>query len=965
MPKTPSLNMDAKLEHALARSARVGAGHWSNVMATRQQFIHLLLEHKESAKKDGQCFLQGSVSSKTRSAKSMQTNYFLGVDLDSGDTAEEIDDKLAKTGLAYLRYTTYSHLKDQTEILREQFVKWSEQNPAEDSDPTKVRDYLITMKGIRPNIVEKLTIVHEAQASDNGTLLVVKHAPISKFRLVFFLKEPFIFQGKLSQKDRIQDWRQHNAGFCESLKLHYDASCLENARLFYMPTHPKKAKAFESVFFDGAEVDLESYQKVELGRGRSKKKTGNVFLDADVGQDSEDRNRFNVGKINLKKWASKYGIGFEIIDALETHAPDDVIVGDRNNGGCHVRCPNEEMHSTVGGMGSFAINASDNDEFAEGYHWACSHDACHGYDRLDMVKLAIENEWLPESVLSDPEFQCLETEDEVVEPEVDEAGLTDFDKLFNRANSVEPCEMQSIEGLMTDIQTAEQTGQLTLAEGMDLKGLVKEKSKVPARNFNLLLKSIKASLANDEDIQGEGVYDDPKLLKRLRRMNRRHAYIDMGNNCILDEANSEANEAIQLRSTRNFYEKYMPQTFVVDTPEGKKVQELSKLWMGWSDRRTYEGVQFEPESDDENMFNMFHGFPIEGDSKKDWSILKDFMHETVCGGNDEYMAWLLTWLAHIVQEPGSKPGSAVVVIGKKGTGKSTMFKFFARLMGTYSYTTSRSKSLTGEFNSHLMGKLFLQLEEGFFAGDKQAESVLKNMITETRIEFNKKFSDSITTSNYTRFAMTSNEDWVVPVSLEDERRFFVLEIGEEHKGDLEFFDKMHKQMNNGGLEGFMAYLEAWDPLEWFDEGWNILFLPPKTDALMTQAQESQSAGATFFQNMVEEGGLDDYDGDLLFALAKEADNFIPKNILFKAWSQYMKINPRQAARFSAGNKKLFAKEVEQYLFGEVSDSKKRLQKRGKFTVTPMDNKEKNIDCVHIPSTDRIREIYKERYQIEL
>ena len=38
-------------------------------------------------------------------------------------------------------------------------------------------------------------------------------------------------------------------------------------------------------------------------------------------------------------------------------------------------------------------------------------------------------------------------------------------------------------------------------------------------------------------------------------------------------------------------------------------------------------------------------------------------------------------------------------------------------------------------------------------------------------------------SNYSRIGIISNEDWVVPASLEGERRFFVLKVSNDRQQD--------------------------------------------------------------------------------------------------------------------------------------------------------------------------------------
>jgi hypothetical protein len=96
---------------------------------------------------------------------------------------------------------------------------------------------------------------------------------------------------------------------------------------------------------------------------------------------------------------------------------------------------------------------------------------------------------------------------------------------------------------------------------------------------------------------------------------------------------------------------------------------------------------------------------------------------------------------------------------------------------------SQRKQIVGQFNSHIATTLLMVCEEAFWAADPQAEGVLKDLITNKKVLIEKKGRDPIQSDNYTRLALISNSEWVVPASLKDERRFFVLRCSSERQGD--------------------------------------------------------------------------------------------------------------------------------------------------------------------------------------
>ena len=430
MPDT-LLDIDVELEHALGPGAEAGKGKWKNVKATRRHFIETMLDHQQGSK-NGLCYTQGSVANKSRNAKSMIANHIIGFDLDTGETADEIDERLADFPYAYVRYSTHSHMNDTTEVKRDGFFEWCDMDPTGDADASLVAQYLVQEKGYLKRVVLGLEIVEDAKPTDRGVLIIVKHQPMPKWRIVFFLNEPFVFQGKGNQRDLIQEWRQRYHGFGSALGFIYDQKCTDPSRLFYTPRH-KKGAPHESEFFEGEAVDLRKYERLQMAR-RRKSGPSNEFLDAveDLGTDQNDRERYRLpnGK-SLMKWAKTHAIGFEIQGALEDYGPSDVIREDRGKGGVIIECPFEDQHSKPGGVGTFIVNASDNDEFSDGFVVHCSHDGCSGRDRLDFLKGMIDREWLPVEAIYEDRFCAVLVEEDSGNTEDEDKEESAVDQEFN------------------------------------------------------------------------------------------------------------------------------------------------------------------------------------------------------------------------------------------------------------------------------------------------------------------------------------------------------------------------------------------------------------------------------------------------------------------------------------------------------------------------------------------------------
>ena len=76
------------------------------------------------------------------------------------------------------------------------------------------------------------------------------------------------------------------------------------------------------------------------------------------------------------------------------------------------------------------------------------------------------------------------------------------------------------------------------------------------------------------------------------------------------------------------------------------------------------------------------------------------------------------------------------------------------------------------------------------------------MVTEESIPIEVKGKDVIYLKNHIHLLVASNHEWVVPAGLE-ERRFFMVGVGEARLQDHEYFGKIIKQMDNGGREALL------------------------------------------------------------------------------------------------------------------------------------------------------------------
>lgn len=278
-----------------------------------------------------------------------------------------------------------------------------------------------------------------------------------------------------------------------------------------------------------------------------------------------------------------------------------------------------------------------------------------------------------------------------------------------------------------------------------------------------------------------------------------------------------------------------------------KDRKLANAWLESPMRRSYTGIEFAPTTSTADKYNLWQGHPI-NPIHGDCSLYLDHIRNIICGGNDEYAHYFIAWLANLIRNPEEKPGTAIVIRGKQGTGKSFVFKHFGYLLGKHYKVADSARYISGNFNSHLHDCLLLHLEEAFFAGDKKLEATLKEMITGDRILMEYKGKEPVQAKNYTRVVITTNSTWVIPAGLE-ERRFFVLDALDNEMQNKTYFTAMAEQLKKGGYEALMYYLLNYRYQE------SDLRDVPKTEALLEQKLQSLNHEQQWWLEVLQKGEL--------------------------------------------------------------------------------------------------------------
>lgn len=145
---------------------------------------------------------------------------------------------------------------------------------------------------------------------------------------------------------------------------------------------------------------------------------------------------------------------------------------------------------------------------------------------------------------------------------------------------------------------------------------------------------------------------------------------------------------------------------------------------------------------------------------------------------------LLSYMAAVVQYPGVKFQWAPLVQGLEGNGKTLLVTALQHCVGSRYSHLPNANDISNKFNSWLLGKLFIGIEEIYTVDRKEAIETLKPLITNSRVEIQAKGSDQITGDNRANFMLTSNHQDAIRKT-ELDRRYCIFFTAQQQPGDLE------------------------------------------------------------------------------------------------------------------------------------------------------------------------------------
>ncbi|WP_265947800.1 primase-helicase family protein [Dechloromonas sp. A34] len=378
------------------------------------------------------------------------------------------------------------------------------------------------------------------------------------------------------------------------------------------------------------------------------------------------------------------------------------------------------------------------------------------------------------------------------------------------------------------------------------------------------------------------------------------------------------------------------------TQDGKPTRiNCFKLWRASPEADYFAGVTFQPEGPKRyrERFNLWNGWGTSPTAGDNHHLFLAMLRDGFCGGNAEYYEYVLSWLAHLVQKPAERPGTAIAIVSHQGAGKGTFIEILTAMIGEHNCSGDISnKDLTGGFNSKIANKLLINLNEATFSGNHEQVEFTKKLITDPTFRCEYKGLESFDAPNYSRLVITTNNVRWGRLDADD-RRYLILEPAKDFPASPEFFGDLREAMfKQGGVENLFHFLKQRDI-----SGWKASQLPARTTGFDTLEDSMTSRSELKF--FYELAGIGMVESHMLVAMRRERVGVLGE--------------PDDNLYIKCGSSVSFANLYEAYLVFCVGNRRMEPVAKNKFSmfITALGGrsvKKGNHTTVYLPGRDVLR-----------
>jgi len=225
-----------------------------------------------------------------------------------------------------------------------------------------------------------------------------------------------------------------------------------------------------------------------------------------------------------------------------------------------------------------------------------------------------------------------------------------------------------------------------------------------------------------------------------------------------------------------------------------KDEPFVKNWLKDPNMRTYERLDFLPPPAvcPKDVFNTWQGFASQRIQETGGSATMFIDH--VKALFEDQADYVFKWLANIVQYPGRKTEVALVIIGRQGAGKSSVFEhLMKKVIGDeyFGHTSSPDLDLFSQFAPLTNSKIMVVVDDFNVGTIKVNSDRFKTFITGETVQHEVKGVTRCTLNNCCNYVIIHNKP--DPVKLDsDDRRYAVLECSNKFYKNTDYFNELRK-----------------------------------------------------------------------------------------------------------------------------------------------------------------------------
>jgi hypothetical protein len=203
---------------------------------------------------------------------------------------------------------------------------------------------------------------------------------------------------------------------------------------------------------------------------------------------------------------------------------------------------------------------------------------------------------------------------------------------------------------------------------------------------------------------------------------------------------------------------------------------------------------------DPDILSTFHGYkykPVRNDE-----LIQEYLrliNDVIASSDPISYEYVLNWIAYIVQHPGIKTRTALILKGLQRIGKNRFTDVVCEMLSGYSEANVTDISeMTGNFNSVVENKMIIIMNEVGNAKDNNSArgtygianwDSMKSIITDTTIRINEKNEPRRTSENVANLIFVTNNPHPVNIEQSD-NRYAVFACNALHRGDHDYFNRL-------------------------------------------------------------------------------------------------------------------------------------------------------------------------------